>query len=278
MKKSKFKFDTVTIAVLSISFLLIIIIFVAIITSSKDFGDKKQESETQQKTVSFPSVSVPDDVFANYECEHDLTDYTDSYIENGEELIYSYASYPVISSKNAAAIDVINNSILQFVTERSSVKEHEKILALEKFERASNNAEGFIQFEFILKCESVTVKEKFISILFSYSRTVSMSEPSYEYYSLNYDLKSGRSVNFSDIIGTDTDGATDYISSIISQDINNNPNMYYPNALEDLEYCIDTSSFFLSDKGAVIYFNPESLTPGVYGIRTFLIPYEKIGY
>lgn len=266
------------VTVLLIAFLFIFVTVIAIVLTVPKKDNNHESSEETNQTVSFPEISLPDDIFNDFICDHQLNDFEDSYFENDEELIYSYASYPVISSENSENTDIINNSIYEFVVSKSSVKEHEIILAIEKFERASMNAEGFIQFEFILKTESVIVKEKFISILFSYSRTVSLSEPTYEYFSLCFDLTSGEEADFSDIIAKNAEESSDYIASIISQDILINPNIYYTNAKDDLKYCIDLNSFYLSDNGAVIYFNPETLTPGVYGIRTFLVPYEKIGY
>jgi hypothetical protein len=271
----------VQIVILSaITALFILVAVIAVIISTQKNGGNSSGSAAQSitETVSFPDITLPNNIFADLECDHDLCDFTDSYVENNEELIYSYASYPVLTGNGIDHIDVINNSIYEFIVSKSSVKEHEKILAYEKYERASMNAEGFIQFEFMLKTESVVVKEKFVSILFSYTRTVSLSEPSYEYFSLNFDLTNGDSVSFSDIIALDDESAVDYISSIISQDIAINPNIYYPNAKNELQYCIDLNSFYLSNEGAVLFFNPETLTPSVYGVRSFLVPYDKIGY
>ena len=276
IKWIKSDIQLITVSLITIIFVLVIALAVALTVPES----KKESKETDdiEQTVSFPAVSIPDEVFGSYQCEHVLSDFTDSYYENEEELIYSYASFPTIYCQGNENINQINDAIFQFVSSKSSVKEHEKILALEKYDRASMNAEGFIQFEFILRAESVVVKEKFISILFSYSRTVSLSEPSLEYYSLNFDLSSGEAVNFSDIIAKTENEAIDYIASIISQDISINPNIYYPNAQDELQYCIDLSSFYLTETGVEIYFNPETLTPSVYGIRNFLVPYDKIGY
>lgn len=264
--------------VLSIAILFILVTAIAFILTLPKNKENNKESTTQSQTVSFPDVSIPDNVFVDFKCEHVLNDFEDKYFENDEELIYSYASYPVISGEDVDNPEVINNAVYDFVVSKTTIKEHEKILAHEKYERASINAEGFIQFEFMLKTESVTVKEKFLSILFSYTRTVSLSEPSYEFFALNFDLTNGNETDFSDIVALTEEDAVDYIATIISQDISINPNIYYPNAKDELEYCIDLKSFYLSDKGAVIFFNPETLTPSVYGIRSFVVPYDKIGY
>lgn len=266
------------VTVLAIAILFILVTALAVVLTLPKNKENNKESTTQNQTVSFPDVSIPDEVFTELECEHTLNDYEDKYIENNEELIYSYALYPVISVDKDETAEVINNVIYQFVTSKSTIKEHERILAQEKYNRASMNAEGFIQFEFMLKTESITVKEKFLSILFSYTRTVSLSEPSYEFFALNFDLTNGNETDFSDIVALTEEDAVNYISTIISQDISINPNIYYPNARDELDYCIDLNSFYLSDKGAVLFFNPETLTPSVYGIRSFLIPYDKIGY
>ena len=265
-----------TVTVILIAVLFVLVTATAVMLTLPNNTPSSTDTETQ--TVSFPSVSIPNDVFVDIQCEHTFEGYTDRYLEGSEELIYSFASYPVLLGDDIEFIDVINNSIYEFVSNKSSIKEHEKILSREKYERAQTSAEGFIQFEFLLKTESVTVKEKFISILFSYSRTVSLSEPSYEYFSLTFDLLSGEIADLSDVIAMSEENAIEYVASIISQDIAINPSIYYPNANNELKYSIDLNSFYFSDSGVVLFFNPEVLTPSVYGIRSFLIPYDKIGY
>lgn len=270
-----FRSNIQTVTVISISVLFVLLTVLAVILTLPD-NPSSSDSETQ--TVSFPSVSLPDDMFVDIKCEHTFDGYTDSYYEGSEELIYSFASYPVLSGDNIEFVDIINNSIYQFVLNKSSIKEHEKILAQEKYERAQTSAEGFIQFEFLLKTESIIVKEKFISILFSYTRTVSLSEPSYEYFSLTFDLLSGQIADLSDVIAMSEESTIEYVTTIISQDIAINSNIYYPNATNELEWCVDLNCFYFSDRGLILFFNPEILTPSVYGIRSFLIPYDKIGY
>jgi hypothetical protein len=115
-------------------------------------------------------------------------------------------------------------------------------------------------------------------VLFTLTKTVSISEPSVENITLLYDLVTGQRADLSSLLGIGKTDAVSYVKTIISQDIAINHEMYYVNALDDLEYVIDLSDVYLTDEGAVIFFNAEILTPSVYGVRTFLIPYDKIGY
>lgn len=99
------------------------------------------------------------------------------------------------------------------------------------------------------------------------------NKSSYEIlYNYNYNLATGNKISLSDLFKPDIDYKkliNDYIKSIIA----NNPDKYYPNTIENIEIT-DAQSFYLLDKGIVIYFGQDEITPYEQGIPQFIIPFK----
>lgn len=275
MEQAKKRPDVQLISMIALALLFIAVLLFAIIYSSRK---DKTPDQTEKETVSFPAISQTDTVDHNFFPEYSTHSAYEEYENDGIELIFSSVSYPKLEKGCGDHVEKINADILAVVNEHLIIKEHQRILALEKYERSLSSAEAFVPNEFILDLRSVTVKGKYLSILFTYTKTVSVSEPSVENVSLLFDLTTGESADLSDLLCLDASSAVDYVKNIISQDIKINPEMYYSNALEQLEYVIDLNDIYLTEDEVIVFFPSEVLTPSVFGIRTFSIPYDKIGY
>lgn len=275
MEQKKRNPDAQLITVILLALLFIAVLLFAILFSSKKGSDPK---ETKKETVSFPPITQGDDTVYDFTLSYSLASAYDSYEYDETELIFSSVSYPKLESGCGEHYESINSDIFAVASEYLTIKEHQKLLALEKYERSESSAEGFITNEFVFDCKSVSIKGRFLSVLFTLTKTVSISEPSVENITLLYDLATGQRADLSSLLGIGKADAVSYVKTIISQDIAINQEMYYVNALDDLEYVIDLSDVYLTNEGAIIFFNAEILTPSVYGVRTFLIPYDKIGY
>lgn len=274
--KKKFKVDPATLCVLTVTAALIIITLgAAYVFSNKNDGSVGGD-ESQTKEISFPEISnQPDrpDITVTYE----TNSYSDKYENNGVELINSNIVFPILNGGNEEATSKINAEIQAFALDTVRIKSYEKALSEDDYRIAIRDEMPFLPFDYNTLCESVFVKDGYVSVMFRKVKTLGMNEPDETIYSFCYDLASGERVDYSDFIGTDEPFAKDYIKSIISQHINNNPNHYYADALSTLSEAIDLNSFYLTITGVTLYFNPEIITPSVFGVSTFIIPYDKLG-
>lgn len=255
--------------------LIIITIGAAYVFSNKNDGSVGS-AESETKEISFPEISEqPDrpDITVTYETDS----YSDKYENDGVELINSNIVFPILSGGNEEATARINAEIQAFALDTVRIKSYEKALSEDDYRIAIRDEMPFLPFDYNTLCESVFVKGGYVSIMFRRVETLGMNEPDETIYTFCYDLSSGERVNFSDYIATDEQFAINYINSIISQHINNNPNHYYADALDTLSEAIDLNSFYLTSQGVTLYFNPEIITPSVFGVSAFIIPYEKLG-
>lgn len=274
MKNTK-KIDVSTLIVIVLAFSITVIAIIAsLIVDSKD--DSKGEVTTTPE-LTFPPISdVPqrDDIKISY--TEQTTD--DTYEKDGIEYIFSSVMFPVIDGGYTDSTEKINDAISAFVTERVTIKSFEKNNAEEAYKRAQDDAIGFIEFEFITRAESVYVKNGYISIMFRRVRTVGISEPKEDITTLCFDLLTGNEVDISAFLNVTENEARSFVLDVFTQHIRINPKLYYNDALETLPDIIDLRSFYLTENGLMLYFNPDIITPSVMGIRDFTVPYDKIGH
>lgn len=272
----KLRIDTSTLIVLLLAAAIIAVTLCAahiFLAKNNTSGD---DSESETKEIAFPDVSdQPDRPEINVSIQTDSK--SEKYEKDGIELINSNITFPILSGGSEEATEKINSDIIAYVTECVKIKSYEKTLSEDDYKIAQRDGMPFIPFDYNTLCQSVFIKDGYISILFRRIETVGMTEPEETVYSLCYDLSSGERVDYSDYIGTDEHFARDYIKSIISQHINNNPNHYYADALDTLSEAIDLNSFYLTSRGVTLYFNPEIITPSVFGVCSFTVPYDKLG-
>lgn len=273
--KNKIKFDLTTLIVLILSLSVILITVVASIVSNKKTGGNGGAESTPELT--FPDIS---DVPQREDIKVTHTDKTlnDSFEEDGIEYIYSTVLYPFFEGGNSEATAKINEALSAFVTDRVTIKSFEITNAKDAYQRAEQDAMGFIEFEFITRAESVYVKNGYVSIMFRRVRTVGISEPKEDITSLCFDLLTGTEVDISAFLNVDEDKARTVVLDIFTQHIKINPKLYYNDALETLPDIIELNAFYLTENGLILYFNPDVITPSVMGICDFTVPYDKIGH
>ena len=271
--KKKEQFGTSTLVVLFLAFSIIVISLIAVIIGGRDKSDAPLTTELPALT--FPHVSeVPlrEDVTVT----HSERTLEDCYEKDGVEYIYSFISFPFIEGGDPDATSKINSAILSFATERVAIKEFEKTNAEDAYKR--DDAEEFVQFEFITSTESLYVKNGYLSIAFRRVRTMSLNDPQETLTTVCFDLLTGNVVSLPEFMNVDENTAASFISDVFTQHIKINPNVYYKDALETLPDILDTKSFYLTENGVILYFNPNIITPSVNGVQEFTVPYDKIGY
>ncbi len=272
--KKKYKFDIATLTVLLLAFAVILtVVIAAAFVGNKGGSDK----ETTPPELTFPDISdVPQR--DNITVTHADNTLEEIYEKDGIEYIYSFISYPFLEGGNPDATAKINDAIFAFAGERVTIKSFEKTNAEDAYNRSEQDAVGFIEFEFITRAESVYVKDGYVSIMFRRVRTVGISEPKEDITTLCFDLISGDEADISGFMNVDADTARSFILDIFSQHIKINPKLYYNDALETLPDIVDLKSFYLTENGVILYFNPDIITPSVMGVRDFTVPYDKTGH
>ena len=253
-------------------------VFAIIFIASLIIGNSGLNSKNDlnnEKNISFPVIYNNPTLPYDYELNYEIQTETNKYLNNGEELIFLSASFPLIDT-STPQYQLIQNSINEFITEKLTIKSFEITLVNESYENAKNKAEGFIPFEFVTDCESICIKGNYLSLLFRISRTTSISEPERTYKSMCFDLTTGKAMTFAEFISQSSFFAYDYIKNVFSQDIKNRPQLYYSNAEEYIDTCIDLLFFYLTEDKLILYFEPEVISPSVYGMSVITVPYEHI--
>lgn len=92
-----------------------------------------------------------------------------------------------------------------------------------------------------------------------------------ELYNYNIDLLTGKQLMLKDIFRNGVDYQkiiNDYINYMIKQ----NPKSYYPDTVVDIP---EDQAFYLTDKGIVIYFGIDEISPQEAGIDKFILDFSK---
>ena len=262
-KKNTLKLDIPTVSVIAVC--LIAAVCIALICFFPPFSAKKGgTADTEKISISYPVLDTVPDLSNDFPVEYKKSRNDSVYSESGIDLIFTYASFPVIELKDSTVAAAVNEAISSYIILRTNVNESEKALAKEAYERSADMAEGFIPYEFRTDLKSVFVKGQYLSVLFSYQRTVGINEPAVVYEALNFDLSTGKSVSFSDIVSFTEADAEDYLITVFSQHISGSPEGYYSDVLEHLEFLIDLNAFYLNERGFVFYFPSETIAPSVF--------------
>lgn len=114
-------------------------------------------------------------------------------------------------------------------------------------------------------------KNQLISLILNLS-AFEQNNPQYnDLYSYNIDLLTGKQISIKDIFRPGVN-YTKLISDFINLQISKNPTSFYENMVVDIP---DDQSFYLTDKGIVIYFGLDEIAPADKGIPKFLMEFEN---
>lgn len=113
-------------------------------------------------------------------------------------------------------------------------------------------------------------KNQVVSIVLSLMALDDNSTQYSDLYSYNMDLLTGNQLSLKDIFKPNTDYLK-LVSDFINLKISQQPSFYYPNTSVNIP---DDQSFYLTDKGIVIYFGLDEISPAANGVPKFLMPFE----
>ncbi len=268
-KISKFNYKPLAAVLIAVSLILIIAILLINIEDNK--GESKKPELTYPPV---PPAANREDI----QVTHTVKTLEDIYETDQIEYIYSITTYPEIECKYTETTDKINNAIYNFAYENVTIKDYEKTNSEEALIRAENNGMSFLGFEFTTRVESVYSKNGYLSIMFRTVKIEGFNDPSEYIYTMCFDLLTGDQVDLSAFLNLDRQASERYILDIFTQHIKINPDLYYSDALDSLKDCIDLNNFYLKETGIILYFDPESITPGVFRVCELTVPYNKAGY
>jgi len=92
----------------------------------------------------------------------------------------------------------------------------------------------------------------------------------------NYDLTTGKPLGYKDLFKKGTDYKKVIVEEIVKS-IQENPDIYFPDAVETVRNFTDAQPFYLTEEGIVVIYGQYEIAPYAAGIREFLIPYSLFG-
>lgn len=231
-------------------------------------------------TVTYPDVTSPymTDADVDYNAVLSWTPETvsDVYEVDTEARIFSSINVPIFSGIEGEVVDTINETLRAYAERFATITAETKVLADEDYLLATERDMPFEPYEFAADYRSVYLHGSLLSIVFTHTRAMGGANTYPTYDALCFDLKSGQTVTFATLIGTDEESAITYLTDVFTQIISASPNDYHADVLETLPMLIDLTSFYLTEEGVTFYFDAEAISPSVYGVRYLLIPYEKL--
>jgi len=199
---------------------------------------------------------------------------------NGQLMLSYKIEYPQFASmKFQSAVRRMN---LRYKTKALEFQKHcqKKLfkMAVEQYEYSVENGFPFMGYEAILN----------YTVTYNHDCTVSMYFQQYEYtggahgntiqYSDSWNLQSAHRIMLWQLFTQAVNYRHYIITQInlqIAQQIANGENYYFENYEENVANTFDEDSFYLTNKGVVIYFQQYDIAPYSSGIPRFTIPYYR---
>lgn len=196
------------------------------------------------------------------------------YVEDigGSQYFHYDLRYPVIHNVKNGYFQV-NEDILKNLNEtiRSSVYTFKKGILEEEQEINQDSSETKVNYK-VYSDYDITFNKNHVISLNLRLTALKDNNPQYDdLYSYNIDLLTGNQLLLKDIFRPGVDYlklVSDFVNFNISQD----PESYYPNTVVDIP---DDQSFYLTDKGIVIYFGLDEISPASNDIPKFLMEFSN---
>lgn len=190
-------------------------------------------------------------------------------ISDDNEALQSTVSFPVFSSeKNQEALDEINKI---FEEDALSIKEDLTEMAENDFESFKKDNINFHKYELLIDYEIHTINNELISATsLNYQYTggahgMSVKVP------YNFDLATGKRLSLNDLF-KEGSNYTEVINKEVQKQIQENPDIFFPDEVELFSGIADDQSFYIKDGKLFIYFGQYDIAPYSSGIIEFEIP------
>ena len=199
------------------------------------------------------------------------------YVEDIERNKYFYydLKYPVIYNVKNGYFQV-NNNILKNVNEtiNSAVYSFKEGILEEEQQINAINPDGSktkVNYKVYSNYDITFNKNHVISIVLHLNALDDNSTQYDDLYSYNIDLLTGNQLVLKDIFRPDMDYLK-LVSDFVNFQISQKPKAYYPNTVVDIP---DDQSFYLTDKGIVIYFALDEISPAANDVPKFLMDFSN---
>jgi len=179
--------------------------------------------------------------------------------------------YPQISGLENKKVEKSINKELS-----KTVKDFKKGLleeAKKEYKEAEKSGVPFRQFE----------AQTVYSVHYSDCKVLSLTMDLYQYtggahgfttrLAFNYNLETGKKLGYKDVL-KDCPSYRDIIVNEIIRQIEADPDIYFPDAIDKLKGFTDEQPFYITKDGIVVYYGLYEIAPYASGIREFLIPYS----
>lgn len=117
-------------------------------------------------------------------------------------------------------------------------------------------------------------KNHLLSFILNLNSLSDNEGPEYEeLYSYNLDLLNGNSLSLKDLFYNNVNYIK-LLSDYVNSKIKDKPSVYYPDTVIEIP---ESQAFYITDKGIVLYFALEEISPKKIGLPKFLISFEEFG-
>lgn len=272
---------------------LLLLTFMVIVHRARGGGNNQQNTEgpvtsQDEPSISFPVIPPDTDVTTDTVTESDGTDTPlppptdvswepqaihDSYIVDGETLVFASINQPIFSGLDGDAAEKIHSVLHTYCQEFVRITSDDRLMAEEAYD---GSPFGFEPYERAGDF-TVFIKDNVVSIRYQLFHDNGGADSGNEMRAFTFDLTTGDMLTFADYIGKDETFGRDYLITVISQMVRNAPDKYYTDALDMLHDVISLKDFYLTGEGLILFVNPDVLAPSAHGIITLTVPYIELG-
>ncbi|GGE80215.1 DUF3298 and DUF4163 domain-containing protein [Priestia taiwanensis] len=136
---------------------------------------------------------------------------------------------------------------------------------------ANKNNLPFRPFEGKVTYQISLNKGRFLSFVLSFYQYTGGAHGMTTWKAYTIDIQNAHELTLEDLFHNGASCKT-FITNEITKQIQENPSIYFPNAVQTVQQK-NTFSFYLTEEGIVVFFPLYEIAPYSSGIRTFLIPY-----
>ena len=179
--------------------------------------------------------------------------------------------YPVIQEVSDKSIQ--NRLNEKFKKDVLYFKSEIEKQAVEAYNYSKNKGFPFMTYEVFIDFKVTFNKNNILSIPASYYSYTGGAHGFTIIRPYNINLTSGKEIKLKDIFKEGTDYKTIIKNEIIRQ-MKENPNEYFPEALNKIKSISDDQNFYLEDGNIIIYYGLYDIAPYASGIKEFKIPFS----
>lgn len=195
---------------------------------------------------------------------------------DGADLIYINCAYPIIENES-------DNAFIKSLNDAYQKNAEEYVAGIEKeYEQDAKSLyqeigkNDYRPMEFTLSYEVNTNRKNRVSITtYAYENT-NGAHPNTARDSKTYDLKDGKQIHLTDVLGTTQDNVNKTVYDAFYAYLEKNMDSVTSEDVENLNKELEHVQFYLSDNSLVMYYNPYDIAPYALGCPTVEFDADKV--